>query len=191
MRLTTKDLIEVSIFTALMAIGAYINIGFPTIPFTMQTLFVLLAGLLLGPVKGSISMLIYLFLGIIGVPVFAVPPFGGFSYIYNITFGYLIGFIFASYITGYIANKLKNNNHNNMFIKFIYACLAGYVVYTLFGVTYAFLIKNLYFNTSMSISVLFKLFVLPYIIFDFIKCLGSSYLAFLIIPRLKKALGRS
>lgn len=190
MKLTTKDLIEVSIFTALMAIGAYINIGFPTIPFTMQTLFVLLAGLLLGPVKGSISMLIYLFLGIIGVPVFATAPFGGFSYIYKLTFGYLIGFIFAAFITGYIANKFKNNNHN-MFIKYLYACLTGYVVYTLFGVTYAFLLKNLYLDTSISISYLVNIFVLPYMVFDFVKCVASSYLAFLLVPRLRKALGRS
>lgn len=189
MKLTTKDLIEVSIFTALMAIGAYINIGFPTIPFTMQTLFVLLAGLMLGPFKGSISMLIYLFIGIIGVPVFAAPPFGGFSYIYKLSFGYLIGFIFAAFITGYIVSKF-NNKTNKMFIKYMFACLAGYFIYTLFGVTYAFLIKNLYFNSSISISILFQTFVIPFIIFDLVKCVASSYLAFLIVPRLKKALGQ-
>ena len=189
MRLTTKDLIEIAIFTALMAIGAWINIGIPNLPFTMQTLFVLLAGLLLGPFKGSISMLIYLFLGLMGAPVFAAPPFGGFSYIYKLSFGYLIGFVFAAYITGYIANKFKNSNHN-MFVKYLCACLAGYFVYTFFGVTYAFFLKSLYFNASISISYLFTIFVLPYIIFDLLKCIASSYLAFLLVPRLKRALGR-
>ena len=102
-KLNTKSLILCSLFAALIAVGAFIKIPIPVVPFTLQVLFTTLAGLLLGPRLGAISVGIYLLVGLIGIPVFTQG--GGLSYIVQPTFGYLIGFLVGTYVTGYIAHK--------------------------------------------------------------------------------------
>ena len=69
-KLNTKSLILCSLFAALIAVGAFIKIPIPVVPFTLQVLFTTLAGLLLGPRLGAISVGIYLLVGLIGIPVF-------------------------------------------------------------------------------------------------------------------------
>ena len=86
----TKRLILMSIFTALIAIGAFIKVPVPVVPFTLQFLFTTLAGLLLGSSLGSACVLAYILLGLLGLPIFAAG--GGPGYIFNPSFGYLIGF---------------------------------------------------------------------------------------------------
>ena len=80
--------------------GAYIKINIPVQPFpmhfTMQFLFVLLAGFLLGARKGAICVGIYLAVGLSGIPVFAAG--GGPAYLIRPTFGFLLGFVFAAWI---------------------------------------------------------------------------------------------
>ena len=79
-----------AIFTALIAIGAFIRIPVPVVPFTLQFLFTTLAGVLLGSRLGAISVVLYIALGLLGVPVFAEG--GGPGYILKPSFGYLPGF---------------------------------------------------------------------------------------------------
>ena len=79
-KLSTKSLILCSLFAALIAVGAFIKIPIPVVPFTLQVLFTTLAGLLLGPKLGAISVGIYLLIGLIGIPVFTQG--GGPSYIF-------------------------------------------------------------------------------------------------------------
>ena len=73
--LTTREMAQIGLFTALIAAGAYIKINIPVQPFpmhfTMQFLFVLLAGFLLGARRGAICVGIYLAVGLSGIPVFA------------------------------------------------------------------------------------------------------------------------
>ena len=92
----------ICLFTALIAAGAFIRIPIPVVPFTLQFLFTTLAGLLLGGKNGAISVGVYIFLGLLGLPVFASG--GGFAYVLTPTFGYLIGFGAGAYLTGRIAN---------------------------------------------------------------------------------------
>ena len=107
-KLNTKSLILCSLFAALIAVGAFIKIPIPVVPFTLQVLFTTLAGLLLGPRLGAISVGIYILIGLVGLPVFTQG--GGPSYIFQPTFGYLIGFLIGTYITGYIAHRKKNSS---------------------------------------------------------------------------------
>ena len=76
--LTTREMAQIGLFTALIAAGAYIKINIPVQPFpmhfTMQFLFVLLAGFLLGARRGAICVGIYLAVGLSGIPVFAAGP---------------------------------------------------------------------------------------------------------------------
>ena len=88
-------------FAVLIAIGAQIEIPNQPVPFTMQTFFVLLAGALLGKRGGSISVGIYLTLGVIGLPVFSGGAFG-LAKILGPTGGYLLSFPIAAFVVGYL-----------------------------------------------------------------------------------------
>ena len=89
-------------FTFLTAITAQITIPVKPVPFTLQTMAVLLSGAILGAKRGALSQLFYLTLGIIGFPVFAQTPDGaiGFARLLGPTGGYLLAFPLAAFITG-------------------------------------------------------------------------------------------
>ena len=101
----TTNLILCSLFTALIAVGAFIKIPVPVVPFTLQFLFTTLAGLLLGSKKGAISVVAYMILGLAGLPIFSEG--GGFWYVIKPSFGYIIGFCIGTYVTGLIAERMK------------------------------------------------------------------------------------
>ena len=105
----TKDLILCALFAALTAVGAFIKIPVPVVPFTLQLLFTMLAGLLLGGRRGAAAVTAYILMGLLGFPVFAEG--GGLGYILKPSFGYLIGFAAAAYLTGCIANKVPEPAH--------------------------------------------------------------------------------
>ena len=143
-KLNTKSLILCSLFAALIAIGAFIKIPVPIVPFTLQVLFSTLAGLLLGPRLGVISVGIYLLLGLVGLPIFTKG--GGPSYIFQPTFGYLIGFLIGVYVTGSIAHKTKNPSLKRL----ITASLVGLTIVYIIGMIYYYL------NTPLT-SLIFEL----------------------------------
>ena len=66
----TKNLAYCALFTALIAVGAFIRVPVPVVPFTLQYLFTMLAGLLLGPRLGTIAVGTYVLLGLVGLPIF-------------------------------------------------------------------------------------------------------------------------
>lgn len=138
----TRNLILVSLFTALTAIGAFITIPIPVVPFTLQFLFCAFAGILLGAKLGALSQLLYVLIGLLGLPVFTQG--GGIGYILKPTFGYLIGFIVAAYVIGKITEKIKVLTIKNS----LCSILIGLFFVYLFGVVHLYLIKNLYLGTS-------------------------------------------
>ena len=109
----TKNLVMCSLFVALIVVGAFIKIPVPVVPFTLQLLFTMMAGLLLGGKLGAVSVGVYILMGLLGLPIFAEG--GGFAYVLKPSFGYIIGFAVASYVTGMIANRVP--------IRAINACL--------------------------------------------------------------------
>lgn len=92
----TYDMAYIGIFTVLIAICSWISIPM-TVPFTMQTFAIFLSVILLGGKRGTLSVLVYLLLGAVGIPVFAEFT-GGLGILMNNTGGYLIGFLFAALI---------------------------------------------------------------------------------------------
>ena len=80
---------------ALTAVGAFIKIPLPYIPFTLQTFFVFYSGILLGAKLGMLSQIIYILIGLVGIPVFSNG--GGPSYVFQPSFGFLIGFIISTF----------------------------------------------------------------------------------------------
>ena len=89
--------------TLLLTISAKIKIPFYPVPMTMQTFVVLFLGITFGPKIGLLTISLYLFEGIFGLPVFAGTPEKGIGFIYftGPTMGYLIGFLVATYLAGY------------------------------------------------------------------------------------------
>ena len=98
-----RNLIYTALFTALIAVGAYIRVPAPAVPFTLQFQFVNLAAILLGKKYGAAAAAAYVALGLAGVPVFAGG--GGIGYVLKPTFGYLIGFIAGAYAAGAYIGK--------------------------------------------------------------------------------------
>ena len=99
----TQDLLRCSLFTALIAVGAFIKVPVPVVPFTLQFFFTTLAGLLLGPRLGTISVCAYVALGLAGLPIFTEG--GGFWYILKPSFGYLLGFCAGTFVTGWLSRR--------------------------------------------------------------------------------------
>lgn len=98
--------LAVALLALLTALGAHVAVplGITPVPMTLQTLFVLLAGALLGPVAGASSQLLYLGLGIAGVPVFAMGA-AGLPWIFGPTGGYLMAFPLAAALVGWISGS--------------------------------------------------------------------------------------
>lgn len=93
-----------SLMAALMAVGAYVAIPVGPVPIVLQNFFVLLSGLLLGPSWGLASVLVYLLLGLLGLPVFAGGG-GGFAHFAGPTGGYLVGYIPAVVVAGGLSRR--------------------------------------------------------------------------------------
>ncbi|MBP5593205.1 MAG: biotin transporter BioY, partial [Clostridia bacterium] len=85
----TKSLILTALFVALLAVSARVSFPFFLVPFTLQVLFVLLAGKLCGKLVGGLTVAIYILLGLAGLPFFTAG--GGFEYVLKPSFGYIIG----------------------------------------------------------------------------------------------------
>jgi biotin transport system substrate-specific component len=103
--LTTKNMVLIAMFAAIMAVLSQISFQLPGgVPITLQTFGVVLVGIILGPNLGITSILIYLLMGAVGVPVFAGFR-GGFDVLVGATGGYLIGFLPMSYFVGFGKKK--------------------------------------------------------------------------------------
>lgn len=145
-KLTTRDLILCALFTALSAIGAFLRIPIPLVPFTLQMTFTTLAGLLLGSKKGAASVGVYVLMGLIGIPIFTQG--GGFGYILKPSFGFLIGFIIGAFVTGRICEKKQNPSLKRILV----ASFAGMMLIYTIGAIYFYIISNYYLNQSVSIA---------------------------------------
>ena len=179
-KLKTNQLILCGMFSALIAVGAFIKIPVPVVPFTLQVLFTTLAGLLLGGKLGALSALIYMLLGLSGVPVFTEG--GGLSYLLKPTFGYIIGFVLGAYVTGTIANKVDNPSFKRVLI----ASLSGLMIIYICGMIYYFGISHLYLGTNIGLWSLFLYCFLLVIPGDLVLCVLCSFLAVRLIPILKR-----
>ena len=184
MKLNTREITFTALFAALIVVGAFIKIDIPlplyTMHFTLQWLFVLLAGFLLGAKLGAISVIVYILIGLSGVPVFAAG--GGLGYVLRPGFGFLLGFILAAYLIGYISEKLKTTKILSLLIPATVGLFAYYFV----GAVYFYLIKNLYVGEAVSFAVVVVQYCLITVIPDFILCVMAASLAAQLMPTFKR-----
>lgn len=176
----TRDLILVAMFAALTAIGAFIKIPIPYVPLTLQYLFCALSGIILGSRLGALSQIVYVVIGLAGIPVFTQG--GGINYIFKPTFGYLIGFIVAAYVIG----KLREKTKELTFIKSIGILLLGLFFIYLFGVVYLYISYNLYLGIQVSFYFAFFHGLVVCIAGDMLITVFVAYISVKLIPLLKK-----
>lgn len=157
-----------ALFAALIAIGTHIKIPTPLLPLTLQTLFVVLSGLVLGRKYGALSVCVYVIAGLAGLPVFTGSAL-------NPTFGYIVGFIPGAWIAGYIAERFAPK-----FMTWTLGAVAGIAVIYALGIPYYYLMSKYYIGNELGAKTLLMYFVLMPIPGDVAK----SVLAGLIVQRL-------
>jgi biotin transport system substrate-specific component len=165
-----KNVFIALIGTILLAISSKIKIPFYPVPMTMQTLVVLFLGIALGWKLGLATVSLYLFEGIIGMPVFSGSPEKGVGIIYftGPTMGYLVGFLFTVYFTGYF------NFSKNLFIKFLQLS---------FSVSFIYMLGVLWLGTLIGWEKpLFQLGVQPFLLAELFKIL----IILICLPQIKK-----
>ncbi|WP_375327401.1 biotin transporter BioY [Candidatus Tisiphia endosymbiont of Nemotelus uliginosus] len=155
-RTATPLILEIFFGVSLLAICAQITIPLTPVPITMQTVAVLFIGLVYNKVNAPLTVLAYLILGSIGVPIFSQFS-GGMIGIIGPRGGYLVGFLIAVYVM----TLLKGTIVNNKLIEQLCLCLIGNVI--IMGLGYLWLAKFL------GITQAFYAGVLPFIIPGIIK----------------------
>ena len=161
--LNINKCIKTALMTALIAVGAYIKIPMPLIPFTLQTFFVMLAGIVLGAEYGALSVILYILLGFVGLPIFTGG--GGIMYVFRPTFGYMIGFIVAAFVIGKLCAAKNLRSFGGLF----FVCLLGTLIIYAFGVTHFWLIKSFYNCETVSAYTLFVSGFLVFLPADILK----------------------
>lgn len=179
-RSNVRPMVMCALFTALTAVGAFIKIPIPVIPFTMQVLFTTLAGLLIGKKYGAISMVLYMVIGLIGIPIFTQG--GGISYVFKPTFGYIVGFCFGTYVTGAIASSKSNPSY----IRLLMASFAGVAVIYVFGMIYFYVLSNFVIGNTVAIKTVLVNCFLMTIGGDILSCFIAALIAKRTIPFLRK-----
>lgn len=172
MKISAKDLTLVALFSALIAVGAFIKIPFLLVPITLQTLFVILSALVLERRLAVLSVIVYLMIGLAGFPVFAKG--GGINYIFSPTFGYLIGFIVA---TCFIASFKEKNIYVSTTIGML-------IIYAL-GMMYFLFIQYVLNGKVYLFSYLFYNLFLVFLPGDILSCV-VAIIGYRKILRLKK-----
>lgn len=157
------DIVLVAAGAALTAIAAQIQIPLWPVPVTGQTLAVLLVGSSLGALRGALSMVLYVILGIVGLPVFSDAA-SGIPVILGPTGGYIIGFVFAAAFTGWIAQR----SWDRKILRSILAFLGGTVV------TFAIGLPWLAFTLGLNVEQVLTGGLYPFIIGGVVKMLIAA-----------------
>ncbi len=165
----TRSLILTALFAALTAVGAFLKIPFPLSAITLQFFFTAMAGTLLGKKYGALSQAVYVLLGLVGVPIFALG--GGFSYVFQPTFGFLLGLIPSAWVIGSLARRPLT------FWRSVTAMLAGLAVLYAIGVPYMALIANAYLGKGLTFWQVLKNGMLIYLPGDMLKIAAGSALS--------------
>lgn len=164
------------LFIALMIISARISIPIGPISITMQFLVTNLCFLLLGKKWGGVATLLYLILGLFGLPIFNGG--GGFAYALKPSFGFLIGFLVGGFVGAWFREKTGKTN----FATYMIASLIDMLIMDVIGVVYGAIIMYGYMHSTTGVWQFFMAMLIPFIPIDLAKCAVGS----LICPKLSK-----
>lgn len=182
-RARTRDLALCASFAALVTVGAFIRVPVPVMPFTLQFLFTNMAGLLLGRRLGAAAVGSYIVLGLVGLPVFTGG--GGVGYVFQPTFGYILGFLGGAWVAGWIVERRAAGGGKTVGIgTYLAAGFANLAVVYLAGMAYYYMIANHYIHSPIGVRALvFYCFVLA-VPGDVLLCIVSGALCRRLRPAL-------
>ncbi len=175
-----RNMILASLFAALITISSQIAFPLPfsPVPHTLQVLFVMLAGILLGARWGAVSVGIWAFLGIFGLPVFAQGK-AGIAVLVGPTGGFIAGFVFCAAVVGWLTAHCSLT-YKSVFISMLIGLTSLYTL-GLLGFIASF---TWFLHKTMTFSQGFVLVVMPFLPFDLLKICLAAFLG----VRVKKAL---
>lgn len=150
----TRDLVFISLFTALTIVSSMLHFTLGPIPFSLQIVTVFIVAHLFSVKIAFWSQALYVVMGLLGLPIFASG--GGLFYVMKPTFGFLIGFVVAALVMAILKQKWTQRN----FVTTFLINLAGTVVIYVFGCVYFYFIMNFVLHTPISASQTFSGIVL-------------------------------
>ena len=142
--LTVREMVLCGLFIALITAGTLIRIPVGTDVYTLQFLFTLMAGMVLGARLGAWTVGVYVAMGLVGIPVFASG--GGPAYLLQPTFGYLLGFILQAWFCGWYARKLEKPG----FLSLLGGNVGGMAIVYVIGITWFYVVSNHILGTEIS-----------------------------------------
>lgn len=174
---TGRRAVGVAAFVLATTFGAYVAVPLPwtPVPMTLQPLFVLLAGVLLGPWLGAGAMATYLAIGAMGAPVFS-NGHGGVLWLLGPTGGYLLAYPAAAFLAGWVAGSRESGA-----LRILAGLLVG------LGAIYLGGVSQLWILTRQEVGMILTLGVLPFLAGDLVKVLIALVLARTVRP---ESLGR-
>ena len=164
-RTAVKDLVFTAMFAAIIAVCSILSVPIGTVPVTLQTFAVCLSAAVLGWKRGTLSVLIYILLGVAGVPVFAGMK-GGIGVLAGPTGGYIIGFLLTAFIIGLAAEK-TSRRALPLILSMAGGVLLCYAVGTVWFMTV----------TGRGIAEALMLCVVPFLLFDAAKIALAALLS--------------
>jgi biotin transport system substrate-specific component len=147
-----RDIALIAAFAALISASAYVGaipVGGPGVPITLQTFAVMLAGCILGPLRGFAAVLLYLALGAVGLPVFAEHS-SGIGVFAGISGGYLIAFPLAALFGGFLVKYVAGEARTRALIVFACSFAASVLVIHPLGILGMKLYADVSFVTAVS-----------------------------------------
>lgn len=179
----TLRLVLIAIFIALITAGAFIKFPIGIVPVAMQCAMCMLCALMLGAKDGTIAVAIYIFMGLIGIPIFTAG--GGFGYVLQPTFGYLVGYLFAVPAGALVARGFKNTSRPKLWRLILGAFTVLIILYT-FGVMYMYLMLNYYMGKAMDISKAWLTGAAVFLPTDCTWAVVAALVAYKVVPRVFK-----
>ncbi len=170
-----RMMIVTALFAAIIGIMAQLTIPLPLVPITGQTLAIGLAATILGAKYGTLSVLVYLGLGAVGIPVFAQMS-GGLGSLFGPTGGYLFGFLPTAFIIGFYLEKTGYT-----LLQAVIANIIGMFVALTFGTVWLMIIANLSWTAA------FMGGFLPFLVVGIIKAVLAAWIGITVRNRLKSA----
>ena len=176
-RSLASDVVLVLVGVVLTALAAQVQIPALPVPFTLQTLAVLVIGATYGASRGAITMGAYAVVGVIGFPVFAGGA-SGIDVIFGATGGFLLGFIFAASLIGRLAELNWSSDAIKMFVSYVLGS----------AVIYAIGVPVLAMSAFSSDLIAAATYMMPYLIWDAVKAIAAAAIlptAWVIVKKIK------
>lgn len=175
MKFAVRDMTRVALFTSLICIASLVLKfgGDIVVPFSILPLMVMLAGAVLGSSSGALSVTLYVFIGLLGIPVFAKTPYGGLAYVLQPTFGFLLGFIAMAFVIGKLLEYIKGKG----LARYLLSMVVGIAVMYLVGLPYLYGIIKFFLGKPFTFWKAVEIGMLPFIGLDLVKGLLAAIIA--------------